>query len=357
MIDTIVVGAGVAGLRTATLLTDAGRDVVVLEARDRIGGRLDSFTVDGASFDLGATWFWPGESRVAAIVEAHGIDVFPQHLAGDALLHTVDGVRRVTGNPIDVPAGRFAGGADAITRVLATRLPSGRLALGTEVTRVRHDGDGVRIESRDRAWRAGTVVIALPPALAVHLIDFEPSLPANIVQLAARTPVWMGGTTKVVAAFERPFWRDAGLAGSAISYVGPLREVHDMSSPAGSPSALFGFAPSIPPASPLATDAVIAQLVELFGPEAANPMHVAIADWSRERFTAPPEAAAMQSYDTYGDPAFAEPLYDGTLHWASTETSNIAPGHIEGALAAAERTARAILEAPAVPRAIVGERK
>lgn len=52
----IVVGAGVAGLTTARLLADAGRDVIVLEARDRIGGRTWTADVGGAKVDLGAAW-------------------------------------------------------------------------------------------------------------------------------------------------------------------------------------------------------------------------------------------------------------------------------------------------------------
>lgn len=55
-IDTIVVGAGVSGLTAARLLHQAGQRVVVLEARDRIGGRLHTSRIDGVATDLGASW-------------------------------------------------------------------------------------------------------------------------------------------------------------------------------------------------------------------------------------------------------------------------------------------------------------
>ncbi|KYH43797.1 NAD(P)/FAD-dependent oxidoreductase [Branchiibius sp. NY16-3462-2] len=71
-IDTVVVGAGVSGLTTARLLTDAGRRVVVLEARDRIGGRLHTARADGRITDLGASWI-------------HGIDDGPVWAATQAL--------------------------------------------------------------------------------------------------------------------------------------------------------------------------------------------------------------------------------------------------------------------------------
>ncbi|HKT56585.1 MAG TPA: NAD(P)/FAD-dependent oxidoreductase [Microbacterium sp.] len=55
-IDTVVVGGGVAGLTAARLVHGAGRRVVVLEARDRVGGRLHSDRTGAAVTDLGASW-------------------------------------------------------------------------------------------------------------------------------------------------------------------------------------------------------------------------------------------------------------------------------------------------------------
>lgn len=72
--QVIVVGAGVAGLTTARLLTGAGHTVVVLEARDRIGGRVVTDRTDGQVTDLGASWIHGIEdSPVADAVAAFGI--------------------------------------------------------------------------------------------------------------------------------------------------------------------------------------------------------------------------------------------------------------------------------------------
>ena len=54
--DTIVIGAGMSGVTAARLLADAGESVVVLEARDRIGGRMNTDRAAGFSVDLGASW-------------------------------------------------------------------------------------------------------------------------------------------------------------------------------------------------------------------------------------------------------------------------------------------------------------
>ena len=72
--DTIVIGAGISGLTAARLLTDAGRRTVVLEARDRIGGRVWSDRSDGRVTDRGASWIHGiTDSPVAAAAEAFGM--------------------------------------------------------------------------------------------------------------------------------------------------------------------------------------------------------------------------------------------------------------------------------------------
>ena len=70
--DTIVIGAGVSGLTTARLLAQAGQRVLVLEARDRIGGRTWTDRSDGLVTDLGASWI-------------HGIDDSPLAAAAPRL--------------------------------------------------------------------------------------------------------------------------------------------------------------------------------------------------------------------------------------------------------------------------------
>ena len=73
-VDTVVVGAGVAGLTAARLLQDAGRRVVVLEARDRVGGRVWTHREDGRVTDLGASWIHGVRSSpVAAAARAWGL--------------------------------------------------------------------------------------------------------------------------------------------------------------------------------------------------------------------------------------------------------------------------------------------
>lgn len=340
--DVVVVGAGPAGLHAAGLLHAAGRSVVVLEARHRVGGRLLSAQSGDHRFDLGATWFWPNERRVSALVHELGLDVFEQHLDGDMMYQPPAGPQRVEGNQLDVRSGRFRDGAQSMPEALARLLPHDAVRLGEPVRSIRTVGHRIEVNTDRSQWAPAQVILAVPPATAVASIAID-GLDDATAAVAAATPVWMGATVKVVARYERSFWRDAGLAGAAFSHVGPLREIHDMSGRSGRPAALFGFAQPERDAPSPGRDAVLSQLAALFGPEAASPAELWIHDWRLEPFTVTPETLGLSDYTTYGHRAYEQPALAGRLHWASTETAPDAPGHIEGALAAAERAAAAVL--------------
>jgi len=340
-VDVVVVGAGIAGLVAARELTMQGKSVIVLEARDRIGGRL--FTT-ATGFDLGATWFWPSETRITDLIETLGIATFAQHLAGNAMYQDLVTVQQIEGNPLDGPSGRFVDGAAMLPLAVANELPEGTVLLGHPVEKVSSGETYMTTFAARTGFRSQHVILALPPALAVSLIEFEPALPEELGTLAALTPVWMGSIAKVVAQYESPFWRNAGLAGSAISHAGPLREVHDMSGPGGEPAALFGFAPGLTATDPTPSRSeVIAQLVSLFGPRAEAVTGLSIHDWRQERFTSPPGVERLGAYQMFGHERYATPTMGRRLHWASTETATESPGHIEGALAGARRAVQTIL--------------
>lgn len=340
----MVIGGGVSGLAVARGLAEAGHSVVVLEARNRVGGRLRSTTTQ-PPLDLGATWFWPGEARVAALVAELGIDVHDQHLAGNALLQTDRGVQLIDGNPIDVPSHRFVDGASSLADAVARTLPDGVLRLSEPATGIAVDADRVVATTAHDTYAARHVVLALPPSLARHAITIEPPLPEQLDQLASITPVWMGAITKVVVRYASPFWRASGLAGAAVSHVGPMRELHDMSGPDGTPAALFGFSPGAPGQPTPTREAVLDQLVAMFGEVAADPIELVLQDWRTEPFTSPPGVEHRTAYQLFGHPLFQQPAMGGRLHWTSTETATESPGHIEGALQAAERTLATLLPA------------
>ena len=354
-VDVVIVGAGPAGLNAATQWVGYGHSVVVLEGRTRVGGRLYSPRIgggDGPRFDLGATWWWPNERLISSTVDHAGLATFEQHLAGDMIYQDRGGARRIAGNQLDVASYRFADGAQSIGETLAAGLAEGVVRLGASVTAIVGRPDGrVNVSyvstlssaeaSSATDWSAAQVIMAVPPATAVALIEI-PDLDDALKQLASNTPVWMGATIKVVAVFKHAFWRDRGLAGSAFSHVGPMREIHDMSGPHGSPASLFGFV-SGQRGDPAPTrSSIVEQLVAIFGPEAADSTGVVVHDWRTERFTSPPNVERLTSYELFGHSRYQVPALDGRFHWASTETATDSPGHIEGALSASTRAASAV---------------
>src|SRR3954453_21826112 len=92
-----VVGAGYAGLSAARALTRAGRDVVVLEARDRGGGRIWTGERDGEAVDIGGGRVGPTQDVVYALAREYGIVTHPTHDAGETVLAMGNDVRRYTG--------------------------------------------------------------------------------------------------------------------------------------------------------------------------------------------------------------------------------------------------------------------
>lgn len=349
--DILIVGAGLTGLAIAAALKGAGRDVLVIEGRSRIGGRILTAEVASACIDLGPAWFWPGQPRVAALAAELGLDVFDQHSVGRLVFEAPDGaVRRDLDMAPMAGSHRIKGGLSRMTDGLAARIGASSILLEHRLTALAAAKDGIaaKIDAGDPVTIAARrVVLAAPPRLLEASFDFTPHLPEAARHAMQATPTWMAGHAKIVGVYSHPFWREAGLNGSAISHRGPLAETHDASPADGSVGALFGFV-GVPAKQRQDRDQLLsnakAQLASLFGPEALTPTDIILQDWATEDLTATEDdQTPPASHPAYGPIDSLRDLWNGRLHIASSETAPTFGGFVEGALEAAEIAAARLL--------------
>ncbi|GAA2432348.1 flavin monoamine oxidase family protein [Actinomadura vinacea] len=445
-IDVIVVGAGMAGLVCAERLRLRGHEVLLVEARDQVGGRTAGREVDGETVDLGGQFIGPGQDRMYALAAELGVAVFPTFTAGANVLETGTGrLRRFRGmiprlGPLtlldvglaqsrldrlarsvdadapwrsenaaaldgrtlqswidrtlrtrggrrflvlacraiwacepselsllhalfyvkaagslaavtDVEGGaqqdRLDGGAYGLAARLAERLGTA-IRLNAPVRRIEQNDSGVVVTVEDgTAWRAGHVVVAVPPPLAAR-ITFQPPLPAVQDNLLQRLP--MGSVIKYVAGYPEPFWRQAGLSGTALSLRGPIAMTVDSTPRSGRRGVLIAFVNGTP-ARDLGTRSaddrrtiLLDALGRLFGPQAVTPVSLVERNWNEEAFTRGaysavfPPGAWTQVGSAWRAPA-------GRIHWAGAEASPHWYGYIEGAVRSGEAAADAVAQA------------
>lgn len=334
------------GLYAARLLTQAGADFILLEARERLGGRILSLTDDG--FDLGPAWFWPDmQPMVTGLVDELGLASFPQYSEGDVLIERAgQPLQRFAGFGQMASSFRIAGGTAKLVTALAKDMPQDRIRLGVTVTAAALHDDGVVLSLADgEAITAGRVLFAMPPRLMEKSISFTPDVQTRALWRAAAT--WMAPHAKFLAVYETPFWRGAGLSGTAQSMAGPMVEIHDASAMTGR-AALFGFI-GVPSEfrQKIGEDDLkahcLAQLVRLFGPEAAKPVAAFLKDWSADALTATADDRQAGEHPVPVAQPWFDPVWSGRAAMAGSETAPEHPGYLEGALVAARRAVQSLI--------------
>ncbi|WP_407645467.1 flavin monoamine oxidase family protein [Amycolatopsis alkalitolerans] len=124
MLDVMVIGAGFAGLSAARALVDAGKDVAVVEARDRVGGRTLNVEVPGGIVEAGGQWVGPGQDRVLGLIAELGLSTYPTHDSG---LHLAELGGRTT---------RYSGRIPKLNPVVLADIAQAQLRLDRAARRV-----------------------------------------------------------------------------------------------------------------------------------------------------------------------------------------------------------------------------
>ncbi len=102
--DVVVIGAGASGLTAATELKKAGLTVAVLEARDRVGGRLWTDHIDGAMLEIGGQWVSPDQDALKSTLADLGLETYPRYREGENVyLNATGELTRFEGEIFPVP--------------------------------------------------------------------------------------------------------------------------------------------------------------------------------------------------------------------------------------------------------------
>lgn len=247
-----------------------------------------------------------------------------------------EGVQRLAEIEHGAQERRFTAGAQTICTRLADRIreAGGAIHLNHPVRAIQ---DGT--VHGERTFRGDAIVVAIPPHLAAR-ID---GIPTARAKLGAAMP--MGKVIKCIASYDRAFWREAGYSGEAISTTGAIRATFDDCNAAGDHAALVAFI--VGDAALQLRDKsdaerkhlVLRELVQLHGPQAANPIAYADKDWQVDELAGgcyvglmPPgvmSAASCGLRDSFG-----------RIYFAGTETAVHHVGYLEGAIESGQRVAR-----------------
>lgn len=355
-----VIGAGLAGLYACRLLRAAGVDFVLLEARNRAGGRI--LTVDATGepsadgFDLGPSWYWPAmQPAMAKLVEELGLPAFGQNSDGDVIFERIsrEPSQRYRGVFQGQSSMRLVGGTGALVRALSRDLPSSSVLTNTRVTKMVLGADAVELTAVSGTGRvdrlnAPHVIAALPPRLLEGSVSFTPSIEETTARRWRGTPTWMSQHAKFVALYDRPFWWMAGLSGTAQSMVGPMFEMHDATTASGG-AALFGLVGiSAEERFALGEDALaracLDQFTRIFGHEARFPRATLLKDWAADPLTATSADRGMSGYLVPSDQPWVTGAWQERLALGGSETSPVEPGYLAGAVVAAERAVTRTLQ-------------
>ncbi len=341
--DVIIVGGGLTGLLLKNLLDSTPLRSMLLEGRDRLGGRIRTLPANAQRppLEMGATWLGRKHGHLCALLESLDLQVFPQNLGTSAIYEPISTSphQRVALPGDEEPSLRIKGGTARLIEALAMKIDPAEIRTGCRVTRLVETADGLEVGCPENTFEAARVVSTLPPYLLKNSVPITPPLPQALTELMGRTHTWMGESIKFGLVYKMPFWREAGSSGTVFSNVGPVTEMYDHSSYEDTAHALKGFLNggyySLSREERLMR--VLGQLRKYYGDVVDSYLEYHECLWAGEWATFAPYRGPVYPHQNNGNALYQEPFMNGKLILAGTETASEYPGYMEGAVRSAQR--------------------
>lgn len=327
----IIVGAGLSGLTSAYQLEKAGEtDYIILESRDRIGGRI--LSNDG--IDLGATWFQTHHQQVLSLMNELKVDKFHQYIKGRSILvySTMAPEHYFESDPNTPSAYRISGSSTALINALSEPIKNS-IYLETVVSAITEVGNKLVVETDNGIFSAEKVIVTIPPKIATR-IEFRPELSEVVMRAMDNTHTWMSNAMKIGMTFKSPFWRDKNLSGTVIGQVGAVTELYDHSNAQDNSYALMGFLnEGLRDLTPVERkQRILDYLIKYLGDAIGDYLTYEEKDWSQDWNTSSETIKSVYMSPSYGNPLFAETYMNGRLVFSGAETSPLHGGYMDGAI-------------------------
>ncbi|WP_298475359.1 FAD-dependent oxidoreductase [uncultured Maribacter sp.] len=338
----IIIGSGVSGLITANKLLQAGEsDFLILESRDRTGGRV--YTDNG--IDLGATWFQKHHVYLTQLLKELNIPSYNQYSKGKSVLvyNSMAPAHYFETDNSAPSAQRIMGGSYSLINALAEKVKD-KILLNTKVLELTDKEENIEIATTNGIFVATKVVTTIPPKLATA-IKYVPELPENIQKVMQKTHTWMSNAIKVGITFKTPFWRNKNLSGTVIGQIGPVIELYDHSNAQNTEYSLMGFVnEGLRGISPEKRKSRILTYLETYlGEEIKNYTTYLEKDWSKDRSTSCEHLNSVYMSPEYGNALFNMNYFNNKLLFSGTETATHYGGYLEGAVYSGLNTAKKLI--------------
>jgi monoamine oxidase len=349
--EIVIIGAGLTGLTLAYLLRNSSYKVHIIEARDRLGGRiLTSYQDNEAPIEMGATWLNNSHSHLNTLLEELKIGIFKQEL-GDKAIYEPSSLtphQLVTLPHNSDSSYRIKGGSSLLINKLAESISEETIFLNEVITSINEESDRVIIKSNKKTFSSKIVISTLPPYLLQSLINITPCLPSNILEVMESTHTWMGESIKIGLRFKAPFWRANNSSGTIFSNVGPIPEFYDHSNYENNSYALKGFLNNsyFELSKKERLNLILNQLRKYYGDIVDDYTSYEEKVWRKEIYTHSEYNGHILPHQNNGHHLFKKPYLNNKLYIVGAETSTDFSGYMEGAIRSAYRLFNQLITSP-----------